>query len=91
MPVWTMLGLFLLAINAAAFICFGLDKRRARSSGRRLRERTLLGLALFGGIGGAYLGRRAFQHKTRKTGFSIALLLIALAQVAGLAWLFMQA
>ncbi len=73
--------LYLLAINAAAFHAFGADKRRAQAGERRIPERDLLGLAFLGGTAGAYLGRSHFRHKTRKTGFTIALHLIALAQI----------
>ncbi|HWJ69059.1 MAG TPA: DUF1294 domain-containing protein [Sphingobium sp.] len=83
--LWLTLGLALLAINLAAFTSFGLDKQRARQGGPRVRERTLLLLALVGGSGGAWLGRRHFRHKTRKAGFSTALALITLAQIAILA------
>jgi len=84
-PFRLILCLVLLVINLVAFASFGLDKQRARQGGPRVRERTLLFLALVGGIGGACLGRRHFRHKTRKGGFSITLALIALAQIAILA------
>ncbi|HZV18386.1 MAG TPA: DUF1294 domain-containing protein [Sphingobium sp.] len=83
-PILT--GLFLLAINLIAFAAFGIDKRRARGGQRRLRERDLLLLALIGGTCGAWLGRSHFRHKTRKRGFSGALALITLGQIAFLLW-----
>jgi len=80
----------LAAINLAAFAAFGIDKRRARLGKRRLRERTLLGLAALGGMAGAYLGRWRFRHKTRKVSFSAVLHLIAAGQLAILGWMFIR-
>jgi len=85
-----LLCLYLGAANLTAFAAFGLDKQRARSGAWRIKESTLLGLALIGGTGGAYLGRSRFRHKTRKRNFSRNLHLIALVQAAVLAWLWTQ-
>ncbi len=72
--------LWLVVANLLAFMLFGLDKRRAIDGGRRIRESDLLGAALLGGTGGAYLGRHYFRHKTVKQPFSTFLHLIALIQ-----------
>ncbi|MBT2185694.1 DUF1294 domain-containing protein [Sphingobium nicotianae] len=82
MATWPPFLLALLAINLAAFVGFGIDKGRARTGGWRISEATLLLLAVVGGTIGAYLGRWHFRHKTRKTAFSLALHLIAVAQFA---------
>lgn len=77
----------LLALNAAAFGAFGLDKARARAGLWRVSEGNLLLLALLGGTLGAYAGRAAFRHKTRKQPFSFQLHTIAALQLAALgAW-----
>ncbi len=72
----------LAAINLAAFAAFGIDKARALRGEWRIRESTLLGLALLGGTPGAYAGRRVFRHKTRKQPFSGLLFAIAVLQVS---------
>jgi uncharacterized membrane protein YsdA (DUF1294 family) len=72
----------LAAINLAAFAAFGIDKARARRGEWRIKESTLLGLALLGGTPGAYAGRKAFRHKTRKQPFSGLLFAIAVLQVS---------
>ena len=52
-----------------------------------MAESTLLLLALIGGTLGAYAGRAAFRHKTRKQPFYAQLHTIAALQMAGLtAW-----
>lgn len=73
----------LAAINFAAFAAFGIDKSLAERGLWRIRESTLLGLALLGGTAGAYAGRALFRHKTRKQPFSGLLFAIAVAQVCG--------
>lgn len=61
---------WLIAVNFAAFAAFGLDKARAEAGAWRISEGTLIGLAWLGGTLGAYAGRRAFRHKTRKVSFT---------------------
>lgn len=80
--------LVLLSINVIAFLAFGWDKRLAETHQRRISERTLLGLALFGGALGALLGQQLFRHKTQKQPFRTLLWLCALANVVvGVLWL----
>jgi uncharacterized membrane protein YsdA (DUF1294 family) len=61
--------------GAVAFAAYGWDKRRAERGGRRVPERTLHLLALVGGFPGAWLGRRAFRHKTRRPAFLVVIVL----------------
>jgi uncharacterized membrane protein YsdA (DUF1294 family) len=64
------LMLVILGINVIAFVAFGWDKRCATRRGAgRISERTLLGLALFGGALGALIGQQVFRHKTQKQPF----------------------
>lgn len=82
---------FLLAINLLAVAAFGWDKRQARLGRWRVKESTLLMLALLGGSPGAFAGRAAFRHKTRKQPFVTQLWLIVALQAvaaAALAWHF---
>lgn len=69
MPFSLTLLLVLLALNLWTFLLFGWDKMQAEDRGWRVSESKLLGLALIGGIGGAYAGRAVFRHKTRKKSF----------------------
>jgi uncharacterized membrane protein YsdA (DUF1294 family) len=79
--------LYLAAVNALAYLVYWLDKRRARTGGRRVPERELLLWVVAGGAPGAWLAMRHHRHKTRKTWFRAAFLAIVVAQVAAL-WLF---
>lgn len=74
----------LIALNLIAFAAFGVDKTKARRGRWRIAESTLLMLAVLGGTLGAYAGRKAFRHKTRKQPFNSNLFAIAVVQVAGL-------
>ena len=73
---WGFLWLWLLIINAAAFLAYGLDKLLAKLKARhekvpRLPERNLLLLAIVGGGIGAWLGMEVFRHKTQHRSFRV--------------------
>lgn len=78
----------LVMINALTFLAFGIDKHQARQNGRRIPERTLLGLSALGGWPAALCAQRFFRHKTRKQPFGIQLLLISALWIVGLVMLF---
>ena len=63
--------LCIMIVNLAAFILYGVDKRRAICGMYRIPEKVLLGVAVAGGAYGAGLGMYVFRHKTRKTKFRI--------------------
>ena len=75
------IALYIIVINFTAFIAFGIDKMLAEAGQRRIAESTLLSFALIGGTPGAYAGRSAFRHKTRKQPFSNMLHIIALLHI----------
>lgn len=77
---------YLIAMNLIAFGSFGIDKALAEAQSRRISEATLLGWAFLGGTLGAYAGRAAFRHKTRKQPFSNELHGILILQLAAVAF-----
>ena len=77
-----LLFLLLLLFNLAVFLIYGLDKRKAKRGSRRISEKTLLLLAVFGGSVGAWLGMRLFHHKTRHWYFRFGIPAIFLAELA---------
>ncbi|MDH4441103.1 MAG: DUF1294 domain-containing protein, partial [Rhizobium sp.] len=66
----TALLVALLGWNLLTFAVFAFDKHAARQSLRRIPERRLILLTIFGGACGAYLAQRFLRHKTRKPPFS---------------------
>ena len=66
------------------------DKRRAIAGRERIPERVLHGLALIGGFPGAWFGRYAFRHKTRKVSFLIVLVVATAVHGVLVWWLFFR-
>jgi uncharacterized membrane protein YsdA (DUF1294 family) len=58
----------LAVLQTAVFALFWFDKVQARNGDWRVRERTLLAAALFGGVG-AWFAQHLLRHKTRKEPF----------------------
>lgn len=69
MNLTNILIIYFIIINAAAFIIFGIDKRRAVKNRWRIAESTLFLLALIGGSIGALAGMYVFHHKTKHIRF----------------------
>ncbi len=57
--------------NILLFILMGLDKSFAVKKKRRISEKTLLTISLFGGSLGGIIGMLVFRHKTKKNKFII--------------------
>lgn len=83
---WQAVALGYLGLSVAAFLLYGWDKHRARRGGRRVPEARLHALAVLGGFVGAWLGMRAFRHKTQRPLFLLVQLLAAGAHGGAWAW-----
>lgn len=74
--------------NVVVFGVYAFDKAAARNGDWRVRESTLLWLAVLGGGIGAFVGQRLLRHKTRKPPFHVVLpALFVLQAFLGLAML----
>ena len=71
-----------LVINAATFIIYGIDKDKAKKAKWRISEATLLTMAAVGGSIGAWLGMKAWHHKTQHRKFKYGVPIILLIQIA---------
>lgn len=79
------IGWWCAAMSIAAFIAYGVDKSAASRHRRRVSERTLHLLALFGGWPGALFAQPAFRHKTMKRSFRGVFWLTVLVNCAAIA------
>ena len=73
---------YLLVINAATFIIYGIDKDKAKKAKWRISAATLLTMAAVGGSIGAWLGMKAWHHKTQHRKFKYGVPIILLIQIA---------
>ena len=81
---------YLLAINAVAFIIYGIDKYKVKKAKWRISEATLLLLAILGGSIGAWMGMKVWHHKTMHKKFKYGIPAILLIQIALMAYLHMN-
>ena len=84
------LAYYLLALNAVAFIVYGIDKYKAKKAKWRISEATLLLLAVVGGSIGAWMGMKVWHHKTMHEKFKYGIPAILLIQIALMAYLHMN-
>ena len=82
---------YLLIINAAGFCSMLADKVQAKKKLRRIPERWLLLIAVFGGSVGSLLGMYTFRHKTLHPKFTLGIPLILAVQVILGVWIFLFA
>ena len=81
---------YLAVINVATFFTFGIDKWKAKRSRWRVREASLLLLAVLGGSIGALLGMRVWRHKTMHRKFIYGVPAIILIQVLIIGFVLMK-
>ncbi len=73
--------IYVIAINIIAFLAMFIDKRKAEKGKWRIKEATLLVLALVGGSIGATIGMYRFHHKTKKARFFIGIPVMIFLQI----------
>ena len=79
--------LYLLIMNAAGFLVMTLDKFFAKTNSWRVPEKTLMGLAAFGGSIGVWLAMSIVRHKTKHLKFVIGVPTILALQILLAVWL----
>ena len=73
---------YLLAVNIATFLLYGIDKYKAKKNQWRISEATLLMMAAIGGSIGTWTGMRIWHHKTMHKKFKYGIPIIIIMQVA---------
>ena len=81
MTIKEIVIVYLVVINVATFLTYGIDKWKAKKSLWRIREASLLGLAVLGGSIGAWLGMKVWHHKTMHKKFKYGIPLILVVQI----------
>lgn len=79
---------YLLLINAVGFGIMLYDKYLAKNNLWRIPEKTLLGIAIFGGSVGCIAGMYTARHKTRHKTFTLGLPAILLIQLFAVWYLY---
>ena len=79
--------LYLIIVNAAAFLLMLADKQKAKRGAWRIPEKTLIGAAAIGGSIGALCGMYLFCHKTKHLKFTLGIPLILAVQIIAVIFL----
>lgn len=83
---YVVAAVYLVLINIVAACLTVWDKRRAQKNGWRVRESTLLLVAILGGSPAMYGVMKKIRHKTKHKKFMIGLPVIFFLQVALGVW-----
>ena len=82
-----LIVIYLVLVNAVAFLLMLADKLKAKRGAWRIPEATLMGIAAIGGSVGALAGMYLFRHKTKHIKFTLGIPVILIAQIAMVIWL----
>lgn len=90
--LWLVVGVspllaWIVGWTPPAFAAYGVDKWQATHDGWRIPEVVLHGLALVGGVIGAWAGRIVFRHKTRTPVFLFALIAASVLWIVLAGWI----
>ena len=76
-----LLTIYLILVNAVAFLLMLIDKQKAKKKKWRIPEATLIGSAAIGGSIGALAGMYTFRHKTKHPKFTVGIPVILVLQL----------
>ena len=82
--------IYLLIINAIGFAVMRYDKYLAKNNLYRISEKSLFGIAIFGGSLGCLIGMYTARHKTRHLSFTLGMPAILLIQIFLLSYLYLK-
>ncbi len=72
---------YISALNLFSFAIMGYDKFSSIRDLRRIPEKTLFAIGLFGGAVGLYLGMNTFRHKTKTPSFTYGIPLLIILNI----------
>ena len=73
--------IYLVSVNALAFLLMLVDKYKARKNLWRIRESTLFIIAIIGGSLGSLIGMYTARHKTKHLSFTLGMPVILALQL----------
>lgn len=85
-----VLYIYLVIINAAAFLLMLVDKYKARKNLWRIPEATLMGFAAAGGSIGALAGMYLVRHKTKHLKFTVGIPIFLFVHIVIGIWLLVK-
>ena len=65
--VFIIYVVYVLVLSFITFLAYGIDKRKAVKDKKRISEKKLLLMSIFGGAIGGLIGMKTFRHKTMTT------------------------
>lgn len=75
------IAIYLIIMNLVGFLSMLIDKKKAERGSWRIKESTLLIIAVLGGSIGSIAGMYTFRHKTQKSRFYVGLPIIIVLQI----------
>lgn len=82
--------IYLVLVNAIAFLLMLIDKIKAKKKMWRIPERVLLGVSAIGGSLGGLLGMQLFRHKTKHLQFAIGIPVMLVVHIVLLVVLYIK-
>ncbi|MBU3205792.1 DUF1294 domain-containing protein [Clostridium algidicarnis] len=79
--IYKFILLYFILLNILGFLSMHIDKSRSKKSQWRIRESTLIIIAILGGSIGSYLGMKKFRHKTKHSKFKYGIPFIIFIQI----------
>ncbi len=70
-----------LLINAVGILLNISDKKRAVKHKKRIKEKTLWLIGIFGGATGSYITMKTIRHKTKHKNFMFAMPILCIIQI----------
>ena len=82
--------IYILVINLITFLVMYIDKQKAKKQQWRIKEGTLMMLAVCGGSIGGILGMHIFRHKIKKLKFVIGFPTILISEIVLIIYLLIK-
>ncbi|MDB0441231.1 DUF1294 domain-containing protein [Clostridioides difficile] len=76
-----LISIYFIIINIVGFSSMYIDKKKAIKNKWRIKEATLIAIAIIGGSIGSIIGMYSFRHKTKHIKFTLGIPFIILLQL----------